>query len=87
MAYEIELKADVKRAISRLPMPIATAVLEFIRGPLADNPYRVGKALRFEWEGYFGARRGEYRIVYRIADERLIVEVVRVAHRRNAYRR
>jgi mRNA interferase RelE/StbE len=68
-----------------LPEQIAAAVWEFVSGPLLDNPHRVGKALRFELEGLFSARRGQYRVIYRIVEDEVIVEVVKISHRSDAY--
>lgn len=86
--YEIVLAPGVKRTLSeRLPAPAAFAAFEFISGPLADNPRRVGAPLRAPFEGYHRARRGEYRIRYRIDEVMHRVFVVDVDHRRDAYRR
>lgn len=52
---------------------------------MAQRPYRVGKPLRWEWEGYYAARRGTYRIVYAIDDEQVVVTVVKVAGRADVY--
>lgn len=60
--------------------------MEFLYGELARNPKRVGKALERELEGYWSARRGPYRIIYRIDDDQLIVLVVNVDHRADVYR-
>ncbi len=70
-----------------LPEKVATAAIEFVYGPLADNPQRVGKPLRFELEGLHVARRGDYRVIYEIDDgvKRIVVHVIE--HRVNAYRR
>lgn len=68
------------------PEPVAAAVVELITGPMLDNPRRVGVALRAELEGLWSARRGTYRVLYRIDDARREVVVLRVAHRRHAYR-
>lgn len=54
---------------------------------LADNPRRVGKPLSGELSGLHSARRGEYRVIYRIREDVLVIESVRIAHRRDAYRR
>jgi len=64
---------------------VAAAALEFIRGPLLLDPHRVGKPLRNELEGLWAARRGQYRVVYAIDDDVVVVEVVRVAHRADSY--
>lgn len=55
-------------------------------GALAENPQRVGKPLLGELAGLRAARRGQYRIVYTIREEIITVTIVRVAHRRDAYR-
>ena len=58
---------------------------EFLDGPLRDNPRRVGKPLRYQLTGYYTARRGQYRVIYRIRDTQVIVEVVKISHRADAY--
>jgi len=86
--YEIVVTAPAARAIREtLPEAVAFAVIDFITtGPLLDNPRRVGAALRNELEGVWSARRGTYRILYRIDDDRREVIVLRVGHRRDIYR-
>lgn len=81
--YAIAWTPTAKRALTRLPDKVATAAVEFIYGPLAKNPYRVGKALRFELEGLHSARRGDYRVIYRISD---VVTVTAIEHRADVYR-
>jgi mRNA-degrading endonuclease RelE of RelBE toxin-antitoxin system len=70
-----------------MPEKVATACWEFIHGPLAENPYRVGKPLLEPLAPQYSARRGEYRVLYLIDDERVIVDITSVAHRADAYRR
>ncbi|MGH4007596.1 MAG: type II toxin-antitoxin system RelE family toxin [Pseudonocardiaceae bacterium] len=70
----------------KLPEKIATACVDFIRTVVAEDPYRVGKPLTSSWEGYFSARRSEWRIIYRIDDHRVLIEVVTIAHRADSYR-
>lgn len=85
--YDVILSPQVRRALSdTLPSNVAFAVFEFIDGPLATNPHRVGAALRAPFAGYHSARRGPYRIRYRIDDEARLVTVVQVSHRGTAYR-
>jgi mRNA-degrading endonuclease RelE of RelBE toxin-antitoxin system len=74
------------RALERLPPRIAGAMVEFVTGPLLDAPERVGKPLRRELEGYWSARRGAYRIIYRPDAEARVVRVVRIEHRSLVYR-
>ncbi len=73
-----------KRSLQLLPEKVATAAIEFIYGTLASNPHRAGKALRFELDGLHSARRGDYRIIYRVDDA--LITIVAVEHRSDAYR-
>jgi mRNA-degrading endonuclease RelE of RelBE toxin-antitoxin system len=57
-----------------------------LAGALLDNPQRVGKPLARELAGYHSARRGAYRVVYRIDERARTVHVVRIDHRADVYR-
>jgi mRNA-degrading endonuclease RelE of RelBE toxin-antitoxin system len=84
--HTVVLPAAAKRAIERdLPEPVAVAVVDFLFGPLAADPYRVGKPLRFDLEGYWSARRGQYRVIYSIRGDEVLVRVVRISHRADVY--
>jgi mRNA interferase RelE/StbE len=85
--FEIRWAAPARRALRRLPEKVATAAIEFIYGPLASDPSRVGRPLRFELEGMHSAHRGDYRVVYRIDGRRRRVEVLAIGHRADVYRR
>lgn len=85
--YELVVTAPAARAIREtLPESVAFAVIDFITGPLLESPKRVGAPLRGELEGIWSARRGTYRILYRIHQENHEVIVLRVGHRRDIYR-
>ena len=75
-----------RQLAQHLPAAVAFAAHEFIVGALLDNPHRVGKRLQAPLDDRHSARRGTYRVIYRIDDERQTVTVVDVAHRRDAYR-
>lgn len=86
-AYELVLTPPARRAITEvLPESVATAVISFLTTALVENPHRVGKPLRDELAGVWSARRGTYRVLYRIRDEAHEVVVLRVDHRRDVYR-
>ena len=85
--YELVLTPPARRALTDvLPEPIAAAAIEFLTGALIAAPQRVGKPLRFELAGIWSARRGTYRVLYRINEQAGEVVVLRVEHRRDAYR-
>ena len=85
--YTVILSAAAKRAIERdLPEAVAAAVVDFLFGPLAANPYRVGRPLGLQLDGFWSARRGQYRVIYSIHEDQVLVRVVRISHRADAYR-
>jgi mRNA interferase RelE/StbE len=85
--YSIRVTARAERDLQRLPEKIATACVQFIFGPLADNPQRVGKPLRGELEGLHSARRGDYRVIYGVVQEARTVEILHIDRRSDVYRR
>ncbi len=85
--FEIVLSPTARRALAEtLPSTAAFAAWEFIKGPLAERPHIVGVRLRVPFEGLWRARRGEYRVRYRIDEDAHRVIVMSVEHRRDAYR-
>jgi mRNA interferase RelE/StbE len=84
---ELRTTSTVRRALGEVPPEaVAAAAYEFITGPLLREPYRVGKRLLPPMDDRFSARRGTYRIIYRIDDKNRVVTVVDVDHRRDVYR-
>jgi mRNA interferase RelE/StbE len=79
-------RTAARQPAERLPESAATACVEFLFGPLADDPHRVGAPLRAPFDGQWRARRGEYRVRYRIDDTNDTVYVLDVDHRRDIYR-
>jgi mRNA interferase RelE/StbE len=69
-----------------LPLEVAIAATETIQHSIAINPHRVGKPLDEPFDGYHSARRGTYRIIYRINEAKHVVEIHSIRHRRDAYR-
>ena len=84
--FAIAWTASSRRALSRLPGKAAIAVVEFLYGSLAPNPYRVVKPLKLGLEGLHSASRGDYRVIYRIDDHQRQVTVIAIEHRADVYR-
>jgi mRNA interferase RelE/StbE len=86
--YEVRFQPAARRAIAeRLPESVAAAVLEFCDAALALSPRRAGKPLFGPLAGCHGARRGTYRVVYRIDEQAHVVEVLDIDHRADIYHR
>lgn len=77
--------SSARRDIQSLPEKYAAAVVELLP-IIASNPKRVGKPLRFEYEGRFSARRGPYRIIYSLDEASRTVTVLAIGHRADIYR-
>jgi mRNA interferase RelE/StbE len=87
VTYGVRVTRTAARQLAEeLPESVAAACAEFLYGPLAENPHRVGAPLRKPFEGHWRARRGEYRVRYMIDDASGSVVVVDISHRRDTYR-
>ena len=85
--YELVVTPPAARALSdQLPEAVAAAVIEFLATALVREPRRVGKPLRGDLAGIWSARRGTYRILYRVREDPREVVVLRIEHRRDVYR-
>jgi len=85
--YVLVVAPTARRQLTdALPEAVAVAAYEFIVGPLLDNPHRVGRRLQAPLDDRHTARRGTYRVIYRIDDDARTVSILDVVHRRDAYR-
>ena len=85
--YRLVITSTVRRQFAeKSPESIAFAAFEFITGPLLDNPHRVGKQLVPPLDDRHSARRGTYRVLYRIDDQDMTITVLAVGPRSDIYR-
>ena len=84
--WTLVVAPSADRTLARLPEKAAAAIVEFILGPLIDNPHRVGHVLRHELEGLRSARRGPYRVIYEVVEATNEIHVLRIDHRSDVYR-
>ena len=85
VTYRIELTPAANRELRKLPAEARRRVSRRIDG-LASEPRPAGVEKLAGADGLYRVRVGDYRVVYTIADEVLIVVVVRIGHRRDVYR-
>ena len=89
MAWKIELSAQVDRELGKLGPHQSKRILKFLHERVAplDNPRSIGQALHGSELGEFWKYRvGDYRLICKIEDNRLLILVLRVGHRREIYR-
>lgn len=85
--YAVVLSRQARRNLGEnLPLDVAIAATETIQHAIAVNPSRAGKPLNEPFDGYYSARRGTYRIIYRVDEAKRVVEIYSIRHRRDAYR-
>ena len=85
--YRLVATATAERSLARLPESVAAAIVEFMIGALVEAARRVGHPLQRELAGLWAARRGPYRVIYEIDDDAIAVNVLRIDHRADVYRR
>lgn len=85
-SWSLVVATSAERTLARLPEKAAAAVVEFLVGPLLENPQRMGHRLRSELEGLWAARRGPHRTVYELIEAEHLVHVLRIDHRADVYR-
>ncbi|MGO9350287.1 MAG: type II toxin-antitoxin system RelE family toxin [Mycobacterium sp.] len=85
--WSVQLSPTAIRALDQLPHKVAAAIAEFISATLPTDPYRLSKPLRFELSGWRVARRGDYRVTFRLLDDDRVLLIGRVEHRAHVYRR
>lgn len=86
MAWEIEFDAAAEKELAKVDRQVQKRVLRFLRERIApNNPRDFGESLQANLSGLWKYRVGDYRIIADIQDEKVLVLVLRVAHRRKVY--
>ncbi|MFC2289822.1 MULTISPECIES: type II toxin-antitoxin system RelE family toxin [Treponema] len=84
---KVVLTETFKKQLKKLDAAISKRVLDYLEQiELLDNPRSRGKALTSNLSGLWRYRVGDYRILCRICDDKLIITVIEIAHRSTVYR-
>lgn len=89
MAYQIDLSAEVVRQLRSFDPQHTKRITRFLQDRVAklDNPRSIGQALHGSRLGEFWKYRvGDYRLICKLDDERLLVLVLQIGHRKEIYR-
>ena len=84
-SYSIVISPQARKDIESLPDNVKSRIANVLLNILAQNPF-AGKALKAELKGLYSYRVGDYRIIYSVLRHTLIIQIVKVMHRRDAYR-
>jgi mRNA interferase RelE/StbE len=85
VTYRIEWKRSAIKELEKLPRPMISKIVSAVAN-LSSNPYPQGVRKLVSTESSYRIRVGDYRVIYNIIENRLIVEIVRVGHRKDIYR-
>jgi mRNA interferase RelE/StbE len=84
-SYQIEWKHSALKELEKLPRQYIPKIIEAVK-ELSNNPYPQGTKKLVSTEKTYRIRAGDYRIVYEILENKLIIQIIRVRHRKDAYR-
>ena len=84
MSYKIQIDDKVIKDLKKIDRVWQKRILDKIRTVLSDNPYS-GKKLVGNLSPYYRLRVGDYRVIYEIIEDRIVVEVIKVKHRKEVY--
>jgi mRNA interferase RelE/StbE len=89
LAWKIEFDSDVEGDLKKIDRAMQRRILRYLRDRIAGekDPRRFGAPLRRELSGLWKYRLGDYRIICRIEDEKIIVFVIRIGHRKDIYKK
>lgn len=83
--YKIEYDAEVEEKLKAFVKPVRDRILKAIETKLTVDPVAFGKPLRHTLKGYRRLRVGDYRVIYKIIDDRLVVFIIEIDHRKDVY--
>ena len=87
MAWKIELSREAQKSLEKLGSDAARRIAKGLRDVATlDSPRQRGEAMVGNHAGHWRYRFGDYRVIALIEDERLVVLVIAVGHRREVYR-
>ena len=83
--YIIEYDVDIEEKLQVLPKPIKEMIRKAIEKKLTVDPIAFGKPLRYSLKGYRRLRVGDYRVLYKIIEDKVLVIIVDLDHRKDIY--
>ncbi len=88
MKYSVDYDKKARKQLHKMDMSDSAKIYDWIDKHLVgcENPRTYGKALKGTWEGYWRYRVGDYRIIADIQDDRILILITDVGHRREIYK-
>lgn len=86
VCYKLHWKTSAKKELKRLDPAIIPSIIKAVES-LAENPHPIGHKKLHEGQHAYRIRVHDYRVIYSIENQILTIEIIRIAHRREVYRR
>ena len=83
--YKVVYLDRVEEDLKKLDRSTVKKILGRIEDYFAKDPRALGKPLRGEFQGYWRYRWGDYRVIYKISEREILILVLRISHRKDAY--
>ncbi len=83
-SYDIEITRSAERQLKRLPPDDQQRVVAIL--PLSDDPCPRGSRKLSGYDDVLRIRVGTYRVLYSVSEKKLIIIILKIGHRKNAYR-
>ncbi len=83
--YKVVYLDRVEEDLRKLDKPTIKKIFDRIENYLAQNPKELGQPLKGNFQGYWRYRWGNYRVIYKIAEQELLIAVLRIGHRKEVY--
>jgi len=83
--YKVVWKNTALKQLDKIDKKIADKLTDKVENYLAKDPINRGERLLYDYKGFYRYRFGDYRVIYEIKAQELIISVVKVAHRREVY--
>jgi mRNA interferase RelE/StbE len=87
MAWKIELAKSAEKELSKLGKPVIKRILRFLKDRVEKDPRAVGDQLKGHLSEFWRYRIGDYRVYADIQDEKVLVLVVKIGHRKEVYKK
>lgn len=84
-SYSIEWKSSAAKELKKLPMPVIGRILHAVEA-LATSPWPDGARKLTDTKSTYRIRVGDYRVIYNVFDRRLVIEIIKVRDRKEAYK-
>ena len=84
-SYQIEWRKSTSKDFRKIPKNLTQRIVDAVN-LLADNPHPVGSTKLAGSDCAYRIRVGDYRVIYEVYEEKVVIEVVKVGHRKDIYR-